>query len=154
MSTTRPTPGKKGKRPLTPYNLFYRYKRIKIIQARSSGISNRSSILQVVQTLPGLENNPTFAVGGMLPQEKHALSRAAVRQELQDKLLPFDGKRAHRKTPGVLAFADMSRMMYGEWKLLNEFSKSIFIELAEEGKKLHREQRSSESKLETKIRKV
>ena len=130
MRTTRPAPIKKGKRPLTPYNLFYRYKRIKIIQARSSGISNRSSILQVVQTLPGLENNPTFAVGGMLPQEKHALSRAAVRQELQDKLLPFDGKRAHRKTPGALAFADMSRMMYGEWKLLDEFSKSIFIELA------------------------
>eukprot|EP00956_Cyclotella_meneghiniana_P027826 scaffold63419_cov52-Cyclotella_meneghiniana.AAC.4 len=145
MRTTRPATIKKGKRPLTPYNLFFRYKRIKIIQASSSGISSRSSILKLVRSVPGLENRTTFALELMLPQEKHALGRAAVRQEMRDKLLPFEGKRAHRKTPGTMAFADMSRMMYDEWKLLDESSKSIFVELAEDGKKEYREQRSSES---------
>eukprot|EP00956_Cyclotella_meneghiniana_P020816 scaffold37211_cov47-Cyclotella_meneghiniana.AAC.1 len=135
---------KKAKRPLTPYNLFFRFKRIKIIQASSSGINDRSSILQLVKAKPGLEDTPAVELERMHPSEMHAISRGIVRQELQDKLLPFDGKRVHRKIPGTMGFAEMSRLMCNEWKLVDESTKSIFEELAEDGKRLHKE-RSLES---------
>ena len=139
MSAKRPTLNKKAKRPLTPYNLFFRFKRIKVIQASSSGINDRSSILQLVQATSGLENIPAIELERMHPRDMHALSRKIVRQELQDKLLPFEGKRAHRKIPGTMGFAEMSRLMCDEWKLVDESSKSIFEELAEDGKRLHKE---------------
>ena len=139
MSAKHPTTNKKAKRPLTPYNLFFRFKRIKIIQASSSGINDESSILELVQTTPGLENMSIFELERMHPREMHALRRNIVRQELQDKLLPFDGKRAHRKIPGTMAFAEMSRLMCDEWKLVDESTRSIFEELAEDGKRLHKE---------------
>ena len=140
----RSIPNKKAKRPLTPYNLFFRFKRIKIIQASSSGINDRSSILQLVKAKPGLEARPAVELERMHPSEMYAISRGIVRQELQDKLLPFDGKRAHRKIPGTMGFAEMSRLMCDEWKLVDESTKSIFEELAEDGKRLHKE-RSLES---------
>jgi len=140
----RSIPNKKAKRPLTPYNLFFRFHRIKIIQASSSGINDRSSILQLVKAKPGLEDTPAVELERMNPSEMHAISRGIVRQEMQDKLLPFDGKRSHRKIPGTMGFADMSRLMCDEWKLVDESTKSIFEELAEDGKRLHKE-RSLES---------
>eukprot|EP00956_Cyclotella_meneghiniana_P035080 scaffold111178_cov50-Cyclotella_meneghiniana.AAC.1 len=119
----RSIPNKKAKRPLTPYNLFFRFHRIKIIQASSSGINDRASILKLMNAKPGLEDTSAVELERMNPSEMHAISRGIVRQEMQDKLLPFDGKRSHRKIPGTMGFADMSRLMCDEWKLVDESMK-------------------------------
>eukprot|EP00956_Cyclotella_meneghiniana_P014800 scaffold22318_cov62-Cyclotella_meneghiniana.AAC.1 len=95
----RSIPNKKAKRPLTPYNLFFRFKRIKIIQASSSGINDRSSILQLVKAKPGLEARPAVELERMNPSEIHAISRGIVRQEMQDKLLPFDWQEISSQDP-------------------------------------------------------
>jgi hypothetical protein len=62
-----------------------------------------------------------------------------VLREMKGNLLPFEGKRAHCKThPGMIEFVEMGRMMSDQWKLVDERTKSIFKELAVEGKRLHR----------------
>ena len=130
---------KKPKRPLTPYNLFYRFKRSKIIQANSAGINDKTSILRVVESIPGLENMSTSELKLLHPKDIYAISRDNVIREMHGSLLPFEGKRSHRKTHGMMNFLEMSRIMVNQWKLVDDNIKAIFEELADEGKKLHRQ---------------
>ena len=129
----------KPKRPLTPYNLFYRFKRSKIIQASSTKSISKSAILRLVQAVPGLEDMSRSELKLLHPKDVYATSRDIVRREMQDNLLPFDGKRSHRRSHGAIEFLEMGRMMCDQWKLVDEPIKEIFKELAEDGKKLHKE---------------
>ncbi|KAL3765013.1 hypothetical protein ACHAWO_001975 [Cyclotella atomus] len=133
-------PPSRRKRPLTPYNLFYRFKRAKIIEAisTSSGSLGKTDILQVVQAVPGLEDMSSCELNRLHSNDIYLKSRDIVRREMRGRLLPFEGKRSHRKThPGMIEFLEMGRMMCDQWKLVDEPTKSIFKELAEEGKRLH-----------------
>ncbi|KAL7505526.1 hypothetical protein ACHAXN_002997 [Cyclotella atomus] len=141
----------KPKRPLTPYNIFYRFKRAKIIQAisTSNGSLGKAAVLKLVRAIPGLEDMSSSELKLLHPKEKYARSRDIVRREMRDRLLPFEGKRSHRKThPGMIEFLEMSRMMCDQWKLVDGLTKTIFKELAEEGKRQHR-QRNSKDETDT-----
>jgi hypothetical protein len=129
------------KRPLTPYNIFYRFKRAKIIQAIStpSRTVDKAAILKLVRAIPGLEDMSSSELNLLHPQDIFHTSRDIVRREMKDNLLPFEGKRVHRKThPGMIEFIEMGRMMCAQWKLVDGPTKSIFTELAAEGKRLCR----------------
>lgn len=139
---------RKPKRPLTPYNLFYRYKRSKIVQASSTQSITKSAILKLVRAVPGLEDYSHSELKLFNPKDVYATSRDIVRQELQGNLLPSEGKRLHRKSHGAIEFVEMGRMMCDQWKLVDEPIKKIFKELAEEGKKLHRERYKTSSSIQ------
>ncbi|KAL3801223.1 hypothetical protein HJC23_012623 [Cyclotella cryptica] len=134
--------GKRPKRPLTPYNLFYRFKRGRILHSCSIGNGDKETIRRLVAAVPGLENMSPSELRLLHPKDVYAVSRDIIRKEMQENLLPFEGKRAHRKTHGMMEFVEMSRMMCDQWKLVDESIKRIFQELAEEGKQLYRERLS------------
>jgi hypothetical protein len=134
-------PPSRRKRCLTPYNLFYRFKRAEIIKAisRSSGTLSKAEILTLMCAIPGLEGLSSSELKIIHPQDIFHTSRDMVLREMKGNLLPFEGKRAHCKThPGMINFIEMGRMMCDQWKLVDESTKSIFKELAVEGKRLHR----------------
>jgi hypothetical protein len=134
-------PPSRRKRCLTPYNLFYRFKRAEIIKAisRSSGTLSKAEILTLMCAIPGLECLSSSELKIIHPQDIFHTSRDMVLREMKGNLLPFEGKRVHCKThPGMIEFVEMGRMMSDQWKLVDEPTKSIFKELAVEGKRLHR----------------
>ncbi|KAL7479162.1 hypothetical protein ACHAW6_004904 [Cyclotella cf. meneghiniana] len=143
-TTNKPTSmGKKPKRPLTPYNLFYRFKRGRILHSCSIGNCDKDTVRKLVAAVPGLENMSPSELRLLHPKDIYVVSRAIIRKEMQENLLPFEGKRAHRKTHGMMEFVEMSRMMCDQWKIVDESIKRIFQELAEEGKQMYRERLSA-----------
>ena len=134
----------KPKRPLSAYNLYYRQKRAKILEANKAGDNSRETILRIMQTTPGLEdyhNHHAIALTTLTSSDCAALSRANIRAALLDNLTPIDTtKRSHRKTSSALNFLEMNKIMVSSWKVVDDITRSVFEELAIDGRKIHLKQ--------------
>lgn len=137
------------KRPLTSFNLFYRYKRIKLLEACGSGNVNaddtgsRAFYKMILEAAPGLEDCSASDICSLNKKEVEDLRRKNVMELMEDNLLPNEGrvKRAHRKTHGCMNFLEMNTAMRQAWKMLgetDEFSKVIFDELTALGREQSR----------------
>ena len=107
------------------------------MNASSSIKGDEDKIRKLVEVVPGLENVPSSVLNVLEPNEIYTISRDNIREEMKDNLLPFEGKRSHRKKHGMMNFVEMGRMMCDQWKKVNNPIKDIFQELAEEGKRLY-----------------
>lgn len=142
--TDKMTPTK-PKRPLSAYNLFYRYKRVKVLEAHS-GKNNGyeisiQDIITLVETTPGLENCPLTIQS--LPQDKlNEIRQANIRKSLEPHLMAKDRtKRVHRRSSHGLkiSFVEMNKIMLDSWKTLDKGTKSIFQALADEGRLVYQD---------------
>ena len=134
----------KPKRPLSAFNLFYRFKRDKILKAQENGDDSLETINQLIEAVPGLEEYPSHTANNMPDKLLKDLRRAAIRTALLNKLSPRDdSKRIHRKSHGAMSFTQMNKAMSSTWKGVDDFGRSVFQELAEEGRTVYR-QRVSE----------
>ena len=141
-TATTPTPPEakvdKPKRPLSAYNLFYRFKRAKILEAYKNGDTSKETIVRITESTPGLEKIDPSSIMIMTPTQLNELSRAEIRASLLDNLVPKDtSQRAHRKSHGAMSFLEMNKIMVGSWKNINDTTRSVFEELAEEGRKMY-----------------
>ena len=133
MSMSTPT---RPKRPLSAFNLFYRFKRGKIIELQphhgNGSDEHKEIVRQIVMTAPGLEDCPAPSSDDVMKK----LRRDTIRSALVNNLLPTDNsKRYHRKThDAMLSFLEMNKIMCSAWKSVDDFGRSVFEELAEEGK--------------------
>ena len=69
-----------------------------------------------------------------------ALRRKNIRKDLEQNMEHRDTKtRAHRKNQGAMngamSFVEMGKLMNTSWKSCDDFAKSVFSELSEEGRK-------------------
>ena len=98
-------------RPLSAYNLFYRYKRDKILEANKNGVITPIEIInRLIAAVPGLEECPSI-VSTMSPARVKELRRAEIRAVVLYKLSPQDtDKCSHRKSLGV-SFLELSKIM-------------------------------------------
>ena len=125
------------KRPLSAYNLFYRFKRNKILEAHKSGEDSEEAVNRLILAVPGLEDQHA-SIDGMSPEDVQELRRAEILSALQENLSPKDNRnRSHRKSHGALSFLEMNKIMVASWKAIDGFARSVFEELAEEGRKLY-----------------
>ena len=142
----------KLKRPLSAFNLFYRFKRQKVIALQQSNQdANKDDITNLVKAAPGLED---YAQGlatlpqDASPEEVYHLRRANIHKEMENNLAPRDTRtRSHRTNQnginGSMSFVELGKLMNTSWKDCDDFAKSVFRELAEEGRRDYR-QRSAE----------
>lgn len=134
------------KRALSAYNLFYRYKRGKILQARQENNDNTSkeAITKLVTSPAGLEDYlDLISNDAVESQQARDIRRSEVRSALANNLSSKDNsKRSHRKqgNGSSMSFVEMSTIMCSAWQNIDEFGRSIFDELAEEGRQLHRKE--------------
>ena len=138
----------KPKRPLSAFNLFYRFKRQKVIALQQSNQdANKDDITNLVQAAPGLED---YARGGaalpqdVSPEEVYNLRRANIHKEMEHNLAPRDTRtRSHRTDQnginGSMSFVELGKLMNTSWKDCDDFAKSVFRELAEEGRRDYRQ---------------
>ena len=106
---------KKPKRPLSAYNLFYRYKRILLLKV--SNDVNTEFITKLMTTPPGLEG-----CGGGI--DDNVSRRNNIRETLVDNLNPNTSRRNHRAGNSKLSFLEMSKLMVASWKDIDDFSLS------------------------------
>jgi len=129
------------RRPLSAYNLFYRFKRAKILESQNKGDGSKETIKQLIMVPSGLEDQPS-AESTMLPDRLNELRRMKIQSVLRENLSPKDTtKRSHRKSKGngcLLTFVEMNEIIGASWKSIDSFSKSVYEELAEEGRRTYR----------------
>mmetsp|Transcript_26992 Transcript_26992/g.46027 ORF Transcript_26992/g.46027 Transcript_26992/m.46027 type:complete len:500 (+) Transcript_26992:158-1657(+) len=137
-SNTKPKP----KRPLSGYNLFYRYKRNKILEATAGPGKNleekatNALIHSVLIALPGLEGvPPVHAIWTFPPNAINELRASNIRVAMQGKLFPNENarNRLHRKVHGM-GFVEMGKTMREMWGGMDAFTKEVFCELADVGR--------------------
>eukprot|EP00581_Thalassiosira_minuscula_P009817 CAMPEP_0183702496 /NCGR_PEP_ID=MMETSP0737-20130205/577_1 /TAXON_ID=385413 /ORGANISM="Thalassiosira miniscula, Strain CCMP1093" /LENGTH=387 /DNA_ID=CAMNT_0025929111 /DNA_START=161 /DNA_END=1327 /DNA_ORIENTATION=+ len=132
------------KRPLSAFNLFYRFKRQKVLDAITLGKADKEAICSLVDAPPGLEDYPDHAAEDASPSAVKDLRRRNIRKDLEHNLMPRDTKsRAHRTNQsamnGVVSFLELGEIMSASWKSCDDFTKSVFSELAEEGREHYRQ---------------
>ena len=110
----------KPKRPLSAFNLFYRYKRQKVI-ALNDAINNKETIKNLVNTSPGMEDyvcgrTITTLPEGMSLEEVNRLRRLNIRKEMENNLKPRDPRtRLHRTNQsamnGSISFVELGKLL-------------------------------------------
>lgn len=143
---------KKPKRPLSGYNLFYRYKRNKVLEATANNngsINNNcaaaasdddAKIRTIITSLAGLENvSSTHPVWALPPHTLDELRASKIRRDMEGKLFPNENprNRLHRKVHGM-GFVEMGTLMREMWARADDFTKGVFGELADVGRVRYR----------------
>ena len=142
------------KRPLSAFNLFYRFKRLAVIRATSSSSSARSlndetskkeAVQGIIDIMPGLEwyTPADHAYLQTLTEDQvKETRRATIRASLHANISANQHaeKRSHRKTHGALSFVQMNKLMCNGWKGADDFAKEVFNELANEGRAVYHAQ--------------
>ena len=131
----------KPKRPLSSYNLFYRFKREKIIEL---GNVKRDDITKIVQASPGQEECYPPAPHDASQEEINELRKRNIRNDMESNLSPREtSTRRHRKNTsainGGMGFLELGKLMNVTWQNCDDFAKSVFSELADEGRELYKQ---------------
>ena len=138
----------KPKRPLSAFNLFYRYKRQHIISklaANAVGSVSKDTLRQLIEAPPGLEDCYKYTMVDASPEQVIQLRQQNIREELKDSMNARDAKaRAHRKDKsmaGSLSFVELGKLMNKSWKeSCDDVAKEVFNALAEVGRNKYRQQ--------------
>ena len=164
------------KRALSAFNLYYRYKRTIILDAHTSddeksetssadggggnttadgcgnsasNNKNKESIQRLITSIPGLESYTPETLSALSPAKRNEISRTEIRKVLVNNLSPNESTRdrLHRKSHGCMSFIEMSKIMSTSWKSIDEYTKSVFEELAQEGRVVQQERVAEYEKL-------
>ena len=119
----------KPKRPLSAYNLFYRYKRILLLKVSKSNDDTEFITTKLMTTPPGLEGcgDGIYNVSSPLSSSGYLKERRrnTIRETLVDNLNPNTSRRNHRAAGNSkLNFLEMSKLMVASWKGIDEFALS------------------------------
>ena len=131
---------KQKTKPLSAYNLFFQYHRIKLLQLSSAQAPAPAASADVdSSSLPGLENvDSNSSLLSATEQEIRRHRKQTIERTLDDS--PFNAKdkqRSHKKTHGSMTFLEMSSYMSRKWKDADENTKSIFRQISNERKARH-----------------
>ena len=131
----------KPKRPLSSFNMFYRFKRQKVIEL---GKASKDDITALVKASPGLENCYPPAPQDASPQDINKLRKQNIRKDMENNLEPRDTKSRRHRTDqsamnGGMSFLELGKLMNTSWQSCDDFAKSVFNELADEGRELYKQ---------------
>ena len=131
----------KPKRPLSSFNMFYRFKRQKVIEL---GKASKDDITALVKASPGLENCYPPAPQDASPQDINKLRKQNIRKDMKNNLEPRDTKSRRHRTDqsamnGGMSFLELGKLMNTSWQSCDGFAKSVFTELADEGRELYKQ---------------
>jgi len=144
----------KPRRPLSSFNLFYRYKRQHIIRLLASSNDDdvdKDAIRLLIMTAPGLEEyyniSSATRYAASTQAEMDALRRHRICLELKN-FQARETKRLHRKSMnGIFTFVELGKVMQTGWKECDDVAKAVFNRLSEENREVYRQQMKEYSDL-------
>jgi hypothetical protein len=145
----------KPKRPLSSFNLFYRYKRALVLE-KAGDDPSKEDVHKILSATAGLEEETLQTIVHQQPpfsDEINMLRRTKIREVLKDKILPINnGRRRHRKSENScgISFSEMGNLMTTYWKGVDSYGREVFEELSEEGRQIYRVQMDEYNKLNPK----
>lgn len=126
------------KKPLSAYNLFFQYNRIKLLQSLLKPESEPAKMKPGPHSnLPGLEDiHPKSHILAASANEIKKYRKMVIQRVIDENpfRLTTQEKRSHGKIHGKMSFLEMSKYMGKKWKQSDETTKLIFRELSNEGK--------------------
>ena len=134
----------KPKRPLSSYNLYSRFKRHHILEAFANGMPNTKGAVRALMAVPpGLEQHKDAGADSPVsPDAMQTLRRDNIRKDLELHLSPKD--RDHRcdhqgslNGNVAMSFAELAKLIAEYWGCIDVFSRSVFEQLAKEGREGH-----------------
>jgi len=136
----------KPRRPLSSFNLFYRYKRQHIIWLLASSNADdvdKDTIRLLIETPPGLEEyyNTSSATryASSTQADVDTLRRHHICFELMNLQARDHTKRLHRKSMnGIFTFVELNKVMQTGWKECDDVAKAVFNKLSEENREVYR----------------
>eukprot|EP00970_Alexandrium_tamarense_P013040 scaffold3217_cov221-Alexandrium_tamarense.AAC.11 len=130
------------KKPLSSYNLYFSYQRIKLVeQSFKAVVVNETSTS--LSSLPGLEDvNASSPLLTASPDEIKQHRKSIIQHTISHSphALPAQSKkRRHRKASNSdsLSFLEMNNHMIAQWAKADATTKEIFQEIADEKKREH-----------------
>ena len=131
----------KPKRPLSSYNLFYRFKREKIIEL---GNTSKAAITSMINAPPGLEDCYNAPPPNATSDEINTLRKHNIRKDMEHNLSPREtSTRRHRKNTsainGGMSFLELGKLTNASWQNCDDVAKSVFDELANIGRDVYRQ---------------
>jgi len=137
----------KPRRPLSSFNLFYRYKRQHIIRLLASSHADdvdKDAIRCLIKIPPGLEeyyNTLDTRYAASMQAEEDALRGHRICYELKNLQARDHTKRLHRKSMnGIFTFVELNKIMQTGWKDCDDVAKAVFNKLSEENREVYRQQ--------------
>ena len=77
--------------------------------------------------MPGLEDYPSMKYDPNSFDHVKDICRAEIRSLLEHNLSPNETRdRVHRKSHGYMSFTEMSKIMCDSWKVIDDYTKSVF----------------------------
>jgi len=140
----------KPRRPLSSFNLFYRYKRqhiIRLLALSNDDDVDKDAICRLIMTPPGLEeyyNTLTaaatrYAASTSTQAEVDTLRCHCICFELKNLQARDHTKRLHRKSMnGIFTFIELNKVMQTGWKECDDVAKAVFNKLSEENREVYR----------------
>ena len=130
----------KPKRPLSSFNLFYRYKRFLVT---GQGDISKEAVKRILICPAGLEDDLQHKSQRRTSSKTNELRRNKIRSALEGKILPSTEKkkRRHRKAENgpSISFVEMGRLMSESWKCVDPFARQVFDEFAAEGRQFYKD---------------
>ncbi len=120
-------------KPLSAYNLFFQYNRIKLHEATNGKVVAPPE--SISSAPPGLEHIDSDSMLFSAPDHEIRRHRKqAIEHTLDNSPFGTKGKRSKKISQGSMTFLEMSNYMSKIWNDADETTKSIFQELSSERK--------------------
>lgn len=121
-------PNERPKRPLSGYNIFFRFAR-----------------QHMVNLYPRRQDAITSTFQDILKIDKDFLRRKVVEiiEEYRSEESNTDNKKTRSKSHGIIGFLELSNAVAKQWKILDRSVKSIFDSASKEDKKVYIIQRNA-----------
>ena len=123
------------RRPLSAYNLYFKYQRALML----TGNDSKSSLSNSTCT-SHVEKDTAIVIGGSYSGMLSAAGQTVVQPTEGFRIVQETSKRVHKRTHGKVSFADLARKIGQQWRAMDEVARQPFVLQARVERERYREE--------------
>ena len=125
------------RRPLSAYNLYFKYQRALML----AGNDSKSPLSNSTSTCTShVEKDTAIVIGGSYSGMLSAAGQTVVQPTEGFRTVQETCKRVHKRTHGKVSFADLARKIGQQWRAMDEVARQPFVLQARVERERYREE--------------